>query len=76
VGAELATTNARLRKTPDEPGILVLAGARQVGMDAVLIKAPDDPYPFTTRQETLEWQGPTITSLHELLNLVGHSPLF
>ena len=57
-------------------GYYELAGARQVGMDAVLIKVADDPYPYTSRQEALEWQGPTITSLPELLNLVGHSPLF
>ena len=47
-----------------------LAGAEAVGMDAVLIKVPEDPYPYTSRQEALEWQGPTITSLPELLDLI------
>jgi len=51
-------------------GYYELAGAEKVGMRSVLIKVPDDPYPFTTRQEALEWQGPTVTSLPELLNLL------
>ena len=51
-------------------GYYELAGARQVGMDAVLIKVADDPYPFTSRQEALEWQGPMISSLPELLYLI------
>ena len=52
-------------------GYYELAGARQVGMDAVLIKVADDPYPYTSRQEALEWQGPTISSLLQLLDLVN-----
>ena len=51
-------------------GYYELAGAQRVGMDAVLIKVADDPYPYTNRQEALEWQGPTITSLPQLLDLI------
>ena len=47
-----------------------LAGAEKVGMHSVLIKVADDPFPFTARQEALEWQGPTITSLPELIDLL------
>ena len=48
-----------------------LSGAEKVGMSSVLIKVPGDPYPYTSRQEALEWQGHTITSLPQLLDLVN-----
>jgi putative hydrolase of the HAD superfamily len=52
-------------------GYYELAGAETVGMHSMLIKVPHDPYPYTSRQEALEWQGPTISSLPELLDLVN-----
>lgn len=50
-----------------------LTGAAQVGMQSVLIKTTDDanyPYDPAGRLDAIEWQGPIISSLTELLDLV------
>jgi putative hydrolase of the HAD superfamily len=49
-----------------------LTGARQVGMHAVLIRNPDEDNNDVhhTDWEAEAWQGPVITSLQEVMNLV------
>jgi putative hydrolase of the HAD superfamily len=46
-----------------------LTGAKEVGMTPVLIEAPHDEY-FVDRQDALEWKGPKIKSLSEVLSFV------
>ena len=46
-----------------------LTGAREVGMTPVLIEAPHDEY-FVDRQDAIEWKGPKIGSLSEVLSFV------
>lgn len=47
-----------------------LTGARALGMDAVLIRVADDPYPGTGRLDAREWTGAVISSLPEVLALL------
>ncbi len=63
----------RLAVLPDEclyvgdGGSMELTGALAVGMDAVLIRAPYD----TVNGDREEWQGTRISSLNEVVSLVG-----
>jgi putative hydrolase of the HAD superfamily len=48
-----------------------LAGARRVGMEAILIHRPGEDPPW---EEVREWDGPRITSIPQVLDLVPASP--
>lgn len=50
-----------------------LTGAAQLGMQPVLIRTTDDityPYDPAGRLDAIEWQGPVVSSLSELLDMV------
>jgi putative hydrolase of the HAD superfamily len=47
-----------------------LTGASQVGMQAVLLRLPDDEDADAHRIDSEEWHGAVISSLREMLNLV------
>jgi putative hydrolase of the HAD superfamily len=48
-----------------------LAGARSCGIDAVLIRGPDDDDTFPGRISRANWDGPTISSISEVCALVS-----
>ena len=48
-----------------------LDGARRVGLNPVLIRTPGDDLDDPHRAEAKTWQGPTVSSVSEVLGLVG-----
>ena len=63
-------------KPPDclyvgDGGSRELKGANQVGMDAVLLQIPEENSPDIYRYNREEWNGPTISSLKEVLELIA-----
>ena len=48
-----------------------LTGASAVGMDAVLIRVPDDAGDDAFRRDAEEWAGARVAALREVLELVG-----
>ena len=48
-----------------------LTGASAVGMDAVLIRVPDDAGDDAFRRDAEEWEGARVAALREVLELVG-----
>ena len=48
-----------------------LSGAAKIGLNAVLIRASTKRCTKSSHKEAQEWQGPTIVSLPEVLQLVG-----
>lgn len=48
-----------------------LAGARACGMDAALIRGPDDDDTFPGRIERAQWDGPIISSIKEVIVLAA-----
>ena len=47
-----------------------LEGARRVGLHPVLIRAPGDDLDDPHRPEAKKWQGPTVSAISEVLDLV------
>ena len=47
-----------------------LEGARRVGLHPVLIRVPGDDLDDPHRPEAKEWQGPTVSAISEVLDLV------
>lgn len=48
-----------------------LNGAIEAGMHPVLIRVPGDPWPDTYRPNALEWKGPRVTHLSELVPIIA-----
>jgi putative hydrolase of the HAD superfamily len=48
-----------------------LAGASGVGMSAVLIRVPGEDTPEAYRHEAMEWNGPWIPGLRDILEFLG-----
>ena len=48
-----------------------LTGAREFGLDAVLICPPDEAHLILARDDPREWAGPRIESLSEVVSIVG-----
>ncbi len=48
-----------------------LDGARRVGLNPVLIRTPGDDLDNPHRPEAKAWQGPTVSTISEVLGLVG-----
>ena len=73
VNAILIAVGDRLAVLPDEclyvgdGGSMELTGASALGMDVVLIRTPYD----TVNGDREEWQGTRISSLNEVVSLVG-----
>jgi putative hydrolase of the HAD superfamily len=71
-----AMATERLKAKPQEclyvgdGGSNELTGARQAGMDPVLVRDPDESIDahFVDREDT--WDGPVISSISEVLNLI------
>jgi len=47
-----------------------LSGARQVGMDAILIRVPYEEVDELAREEALQWSGPRIAAVKDVLKLL------
>jgi putative hydrolase of the HAD superfamily len=63
---QLAVTPERCLYIGDGGG-RELTGARQVGMDAILIRVPYEEVDELAREEALQWSGPRITAVKDVL---------
>jgi putative hydrolase of the HAD superfamily len=66
---QLAVTPERCLYIGDGGG-RELSGARQVGMDAVLIRVPYEEVDEGAREEVLQWSGPRIAVVKDVLALL------
>lgn len=70
---QLAVTPARCLYIGDGGG-QELTGARQVGMDAVLIRVPYEEVDELAREEALQWSGSRIAAVKDVLALLDMRP--